>query len=90
MVSASNINVNDLAQQLDGELQKIRSTVEQKMKDIEAKLNQVDGSATRMESMFKMIETNDDNIKLRFQPIEQEVSKASQTNLGTTAMMSAE
>ena len=90
MVSVSNMNVNDLAQQFDGELQNIRSSVGKKIKDIEAKLNQVDGFATRMDSMFKMIETNDDNIKLRFQQIEQKVSTASQTNLGTTAMMSAE
>ena len=63
------------------------------MNDIESKLKNIDGFAIKMDNMFKMIETNDNNIKLevanKFQNVEQAFTKASQAQramVGTELM----
>ena len=79
---ASVTDQNDVVKQFDAQLITIKGAVEQKMNDIESKLKNIDGFAIKMDNMFKMIETNDTNIKLevanKFQKVEQELTMASQ------------
>ena len=69
------------------ELNDMKNTIEQRVKNIEDKFNQVYRFATRMDNMFKTFETNDDNIKSE---VANGFQQTDQAQRDTTTTMSTE